>query len=191
MKFKRTFPLMVAILLLAVSAGCKKAEPDTPAAPPPPAPTPAPPPVVDVAPPPPAVVEDTTPDPLDAEIMDADGHARANGLIGDVYFDFDKYDLKDEARDRLSKNATFLKEWSKFLVTIEGHCDERGTNDYNIALGDRRANAAKDYLASLGISAARISTVSYGEERPICTESDETCWARNRRAEFHLTGRQQ
>ena len=141
-------------------------------------------------PPPAPPVADETPNPLDGEIMMADSSARTDGLLGDVYFDFDKYELKDEARDRLSRNADFLKEYSTFTVTIEGHCDERGTNDYNIALGDRRANAARDYLVSLGISGSRVKTLSYGEERPVCTQSDEGCWSRNRRGEFHLTGRQ-
>lgn len=187
MKLKRSVPLLVGSALLVVSIGCKKAPPDTPAAPPPPPPVEAPPPPVEPPPAPP--VDDRTPDPLDEEILRADGHARSTGLIGDVYFDFDEYDLKNAARDQLAKNAAFLKEHSDFVVTIEGHCDERGTNDYNIALGDRRANAARDYLESLGIRGARVKTLSYGEERPVCTDSDESCWSRNRRAEFHLTGR--
>jgi peptidoglycan-associated lipoprotein len=134
-------------------------------------------------------VNDARPNPLDADIKSADDHARESGLIGDVYFDFDKYDLKPEARERLSKNADFLKQNLGFVVTIEGHCDERGTNDYNIALGDRRANAAKEYLVTLGIASARLKTVSFGEERPVCTEHNESCWWRNRRGEFHLSGR--
>lgn len=128
-------------------------------------------------------------DPLDAEIVKADEYARNQGLLGDIFFAFDQYDLDDASRDRLARNASFLKEKANFIVTIEGHCDERGTNDYNIALGDKRANAAKDYLVSLGVSAARVKTLSYGEERPTCTASNDTCWARNRRGEFHLTGR--
>jgi len=142
-----------------------------------------------VAPPPAPPTVDETPKPLDGAILEADSHARSTGLIGDVYFAFDRYELSDSARDRLSKNGSFLNEHSDFVVTIEGHCDERGTNDYNIALGDRRANAARDFLESLGVSGSRVKTLSYGEERPVCTSSDETCWSQNRRAEFHLTGR--
>jgi peptidoglycan-associated lipoprotein len=143
----------------------------------------------DVTPAPRPRVEDRTPDPLDADIKTADQHARDAGMIGDIYFDFDRYELKDEARQRLQKNAEFLKGNAGFVATIEGHCDERGTNDYNIALGDRRANAAKDYLISLGVASNRVRTVSYGEERPVCNESNESCWWRNRRGEFHLSGR--
>ena len=185
--------LFVAIVvgLLLTSTGCKKkAAPETPqddiSAPSTP-PTRSEP--TDVSSRPRPRVDDATPDPLDAEIKEADQHARDAGMIGDIYFDFDRYDLKEESRQRLQKNAEFLKSRPNFVVTIEGHCDERGTNDYNIALGDRRANAAKDYLISLGVSANRLRTVSYGEERPTCTESNESCWWRNRRGEFHLSGR--
>ena len=190
MKSKWTLPLVIACVLLAFSVGCKKAPPDTPAASPPPPPAAPPPPPVEVTTAPSPPVQDETPSPYDVEIMQADTDARSSGDLGDVYFDFDKYDLKDDARDRLSKNAEFLKKYSRFVITIEGHCDERGTNDYNIALGDRRANAARDYLVSMGIGGSRVKTLSYGEERPVCTQSDEGCWSRNRRGEFHLTGRQ-
>ena len=189
MKSKWTLPLIIASALLLASVGCKKAAPETPADPPPPPPTAAPPPPPEVTPPPAPPTEDRTPQPLDGEIVEANRHARQNGLIGDVYFDFDKYDLKDAARAQLSKNASFLGERSEFRITIEGHCDERGTNDYNIALGDRRANSARDFLISAGIDGSRINTISYGEERPTCTQSDDSCWSNNRRAEFHITGR--
>ncbi|RMH22078.1 MAG: peptidoglycan-associated lipoprotein Pal [Acidobacteria bacterium] len=113
------------------------------------------------------------------------------GLIGDVFFDFDKYELRADARDRLAKNAEFFnsEEGRKYTYTIEGHCDERGTNEYNIALGQRRASSALDYLTSLGVDRERFKTISYGEERPVCTESTEACWQRNRRAHFVLSGR--
>jgi peptidoglycan-associated lipoprotein len=120
--------------------------------------------------------------------VEADKVAREKGLIGDIYFDFDKYDLKPEARERLSKNAEFMKQNAKYVVEIQGHCDERGTNDYNVALADRRANAAREYMATLGIAGARLKTVSFGEERPVCTDHNESCWWRNRRGEFHLVG---
>jgi len=183
------FAVLAALLLVSGACG-PKASPDIPAETMTDTPAPAPrdtaEDVSDVSRPP---TDDPTPSPLEAEIQDADQHARETGLIGDVYFDFDKYDLKPDARERLSKNADFLKQHPGFVVTIEGHADERGTNDYNIALGDRRANAAREYLVTLGIQAARVKTVSFGEERPVCTESNESCWWRNRRGEFHLSGR--
>ncbi len=132
---------------------------------------------------------DATPDPLDGELVEVNRYVMEQGLIGPVFYDFDKYDLKPEARERLAKNAEFMKAHPEFIFTIEGHCDERGTNEYNIALGDRRSNAAKNYVASLGIDSGRMKTVSFGEERPFCTESAESCWWRNRRAHFVITGR--
>lgn len=111
------------------------------------------------------------------------------GLVGDVYFNYDEYDLQPEARERLSRNAEFMKEHPELVFTLEGHCDERGTNEYNLALGDRRANAAKNYLLSLGVGASAMQTLSYGEERPVCTDEAESCWSRNRRAHFLVTGK--
>jgi peptidoglycan-associated lipoprotein len=143
------------------------------------------------------VTPEPTPQPMDDEtraLMSEDlqvvnDYVTQRGLIGDVYFDFDEYELKPEARERLAKNADFMKSHPEFVFTIEGHCDERGTNEYNLALGDRRANAAKNYLMTLGVSGAHLKTISYGEERPVCTQSTEACWARNRRAHFLVTGR--
>jgi len=103
-----------------------------------------------------------------------------------IYFDYDKADLKPEAQAVLEKKAKFLNENSSFAVTIEGHCDERGTNEYNLALGERRADAAKKFLASLGISEGRITTVSYGEEKPVAVGHDESAWSQNRRDEFKV-----
>jgi peptidoglycan-associated lipoprotein len=101
-----------------------------------------------------------------------------------VFFEFDSYDLTADARDILKGNAEWLKGNSSARIEVEGHCDERGTSEYNLALGARRAQSAKDYLISLGISAERVSTISYGEEIPVCTESSESCWRQNRRARF-------
>ena len=112
------------------------------------------------------------------------GKAPAASPLKDIYFDFDKYDLRADARDVLKANAGWLKANASARVEIEGHCDERGTNEYNLALGAKRAQAAKDYLASLGISQARLSTISYGEELPVCKEQNEGCWQKNRRARF-------
>ena len=104
--------------------------------------------------------------------------------VRDAYFDYDKADLRPDARTALSKTADFLKNYPRFKVTIEGHCDERGSTEYNLGLGDRRANAVKQFLVSAGVSADRVSTVSFGKEKPFCTESNEACWQQNRRGHF-------
>jgi peptidoglycan-associated lipoprotein len=142
----------------------------------------------DVAPPPPPE-QDIQEETLPSDLAELNRVLVERGLIGDVYFAFDQSDLTEESRGRLASNAEFMREHPEYLFTIEGHCDERGTNEYNLALGQRRANAAKDYIASLGIDAGRMRTISYGEERPFCTESSESCWAQNRRAHFVVTGR--
>ncbi len=103
--------------------------------------------------------------------------------LEDVYFDLDKYDITDKNRDLLKGLGEWLTQ-NKAKVAIEGHCDERGTNEYNLALGERRANSVKQYLATLNVNASRLSTISYGEEKPLCTESSEDCWQKNRRAHF-------
>lgn len=106
--------------------------------------------------------------------------------IKDIYFDFDSYDIRDDARPVLREVASMLAKNKDIKVIIEGHTDERGTNEYNLGLGDKRANAAKEYLLSLGITSGRINTLSYGEEKPLCTEQTEDCWSKNRRAHFVL-----
>ncbi|MCX7913895.1 MAG: peptidoglycan-associated lipoprotein Pal [Thermodesulfovibrionales bacterium] len=108
--------------------------------------------------------------------------------LKDVYFEFDRYDLSEEAKITIRELAEFLKKNKGLKVIIEGHCDERGTNEYNLGLGDRRAQTVKNYLLSLGIPSKNIETVSYGEERPVCKESHEACWSKNRRAHFVLIG---
>lgn len=103
--------------------------------------------------------------------------------VGDrVFFDFDKYNLGTEARRILEKQAVWLKKYRVVTITVEGHCDERGTREYNLALGERRANSVKDYLVALGVSADRIRTISYGKERPVALGSNEAAWAQNRRS---------
>ena len=103
--------------------------------------------------------------------------------VGDrVFFDTDKSSLSDEARATLQRQAAWMELYPNLTFTLEGHADERGTREYNLALGGRRANAAKDYLVSLGVNGGRLNTVSYGKERPVCLESNENCWAQNRRA---------
>ena len=182
--------LWVALMLVVpVLIGCPKKPPKTPdqtlaveTAPVAPAPR-------EVAPPPPpppkADVEEET---LPSDLAELNKVLVERGLIGDVFFAFDKYDLSAEARERLAQNASWIKGNPSYVFTVEGHCDERGTNEYNLALGQRRANAAVEYLVSLGVDNARLRTISYGEERPLCSESTEECWARNRRAHFVVTG---
>jgi peptidoglycan-associated lipoprotein len=104
--------------------------------------------------------------------------------VRDAYFDLDKADIRSDARAALEKTASFLKGYPNARVTIEGHCDERGSTEYNLALGDRRANAVKQYLVNLGIPAANLNTVSFGKEKPFCMESNESCWQQNRRGHF-------
>ena len=105
-------------------------------------------------------------------------------VVNDVFFEFDKSNITDESKRTLAENARQLKDASMVAIVIEGHCDERGTNAYNLALGERRAKAAKDYLVTLGVDGTRITTISYGEERPFDTGHDEAAWAKNRRAHF-------
>ena len=107
--------------------------------------------------------------------------------LKDIYFKFDKYDLDDDSRQILRKNASYLKANSSAVVEIQGHCDERGTNNYNIALGERRAQSTKMYLVSQGVSSRQIHTISYGEERPSCFDSNGACWLKNRRAHFRIS----
>ena len=156
---------------------------------PPPAPTPAP-----VSTPTVVTVEPPAPTPQPTPRMDADDITRKSlseisSYLKPAFFDYDKADIRADARDVLAANATWLKKYPSVQFTIEGHCDERGTAQYNLALGDRRANAAKDYLASLGVDASRIKTVSYGKERPFATGHDEDSWQKNRRAHFVVTAK--
>lgn len=184
----RKWIVLAALMALTLVIGCKSA---------PPAP-PAPPPPVVEAPPatevestarPAEVIDEVEPEPPKS-IQELQAEANSLGLLGDVYFDFDKYELRADARERLAKNADYMKseQGSNLTFTVEGHCDERGTNEYNIALGQNRGTTAVDYLISLGIAASRFKTISYGEEKPFCTESHEACWQHNRRARFVING---
>ncbi|MFH1874703.1 MAG: peptidoglycan-associated lipoprotein Pal [Pseudomonadota bacterium] len=101
-----------------------------------------------------------------------------------IHFDFDKSNIKPEWEPTMKSNTQWMMDRSKASLTVEGHCDERGSIEYNIALGERRANSAKRYMTNMGVDSGRISTISYGEERPLCTESNESCWWKNRRDEF-------
>ncbi len=108
-------------------------------------------------------------------------------LITDVYFDFDSYTIKEEYKSELMAVANSLLDTNRSIL-IEGHCDDRGTNEYNLALGDRRANAAKNFLKASGVPANRLETISFGEDKPVCGEANESCWSRNRRAHIVFEG---
>jgi peptidoglycan-associated lipoprotein len=107
----------------------------------------------------------------------------------DIHFDFDRAEIRETAAKVLDAHASWLKAHGDHYVLIEGHCDERGTNEYNTALGDRRAKATMNYLASRGVAVSRITLISYGEERPVCAQHDDACWAKNRRAHFMVKAR--
>ncbi|QCI79807.1 peptidoglycan-associated lipoprotein Pal [Hankyongella ginsenosidimutans] len=157
---------------VALLAACSKKEELPPAPPPPPAPTqqvaPTP-----TPPPPPPVTASTTPGSL-KDFIETAGADR-------VFFEYDSYALGDTARATLAKQAEWLKKYGSITVTIEGHCDERGTREYNLALGERRATAVKSFLVSAGVPADRLKTISYGKERPEVAESNEEAWSQNRR----------
>jgi len=139
---------------------------------------------------PPAVVEqEPSPEVTSAELEALKKEAQAEGALMPIYFDFDKSNLKPDAKTNLDKTAAWLSKKPTVNIKIEGNCDERGTSEYNMALGERRANSAKEYLVKLGISAARLETISWGEEKPSCTEHNEACWSKNRRDDFNPTSK--
>jgi len=162
--------LMTGLML----TGCQKKAPDMEPEPPTPIPTNTP---------IPAPTEVPTPSPEEMRMMKLE---EARGALGSesVYFDYDKAALSDDAREILAEKAAYMINNPDIQVTIEGHCDERGSNEYNLALGERRAAAARKYLVNFGVNEASIETVTYGEERPVCRESRESCWKLNRRAAF-------
>ena len=187
------FSLVAAALALVVSTACHKKPPNVPAPPPPP-PPPAvvnrvPPPAPPQPPPPPAPVPPAQP--TEDEIFARWTLAELNNQkpLDDVFFELDKSELSDKARASLAKDATWMKRWTSTQVTVEGHADSRGTNEYNLALGERRAVTTRDYLVSLGVPAARLIVVTKGEEQPFCTEENEGCWAQNRRGHMIITAK--
>jgi len=109
--------------------------------------------------------------------------------LADVYFAYDKAELSEAARASLQKNSDFLKKWTSVRVTVQGHADARGTSEYNLALGERRAAGVRDFLVSLGVDMARINVVSMGEEQPVCTDENEACYEQNRRGHFIITAK--
>jgi peptidoglycan-associated lipoprotein len=121
---------------------------------------------------------------IETKEVEASKYAEEKSIFEDIYFDFDKYDIRPDAKPMLQSVADWLIKNKSSELLIEGHCDERGTNEYNLALGDRRARATRDYLVSLGVASGRIDIISYGEEKPLCAEKTEECWQKNRRAHF-------
>ena len=176
--------LVLALACATALAGCGKKTP-----PPPPAPAPVAPATPPPAPPPsrPEVAPQVD-DYARIKAMSTDEIDRL-GLLAEVHFDFDRYDIRDADRPILTKNAEVLKKFDFLRVTLEGHCDERGTVEYNLSLGEKRAKAAYDYLVSLGVPADRLKTVSYGKEIQVCQEAREDCWFRNRRAKPTVSGK--
>ena len=118
-----------------------------------------------------------------------EGEVFESSLLKPVHFDFDRYDIRAPEAETLKGNSAFLKKFPNMKIQIEGHCDERGTHEYNLALGERRANTTKKYLLSLGISENRMSTISYGEEKPLDSAHNDEAWAKNRRAHFIITAK--
>ena len=109
--------------------------------------------------------------------------------MGDAFFDYDKAEIRADGRAALQKNADFMKKWQSVVVSVEGHCDTRGSSEYNLALGSRRASAVKDYLVGLGVAATRVTVLSKGKEQPFCNEESEACWQQNRRGHFIVTAK--
>ena len=187
---RRLFSVLVLSSVVAFAACHKKIAPaPPPPPPPPPAATPAPPP----PPPPPAA---PAPAPTPRALTEDEIFARksvdelnSEKPLDDVFFDLDKSDLRDDARNALQKDADWMKRWTGTQVTVEGHCDSRGSSEYNLSLGSRRANAVKDYLVNLGVAGNRVTIVSKGKEQPFCSEEGESCWQQNRRGHFVITAK--
>jgi peptidoglycan-associated lipoprotein len=190
---KRRFTLgALAMFSLALAAeGCREKKPPVTAPPPPPPaqtqpetkPQPPPPP-----PPPPAEQpRQATEDEIFAKTTLEELNAK--GVLGDVLFAYDSTELTPEGRGTIQKNSDYLKRWPTTKVMVEGHADSRGTNEYNLALGEKRADVTRDYLVSLGVANDRVTIVSKGEEQPVCTEETESCWQRNRRGKFIFTAK--
>ncbi len=179
--------LLVVISMVALGA-CKSSK-----LPPPPEPTPTP--VPTSAPAVPEVVVDETitetivSEEVQEELPEDLELLNARGYLEDVFFDTDRWDLKPEYREVLAQNASWLQQYYTVTVRIEGHCDERNTREYNLALGERRASAVRDYIVFLGVAPERITTVSYGEEKPFALGNNEEAWALNRRTHLVITGR--
>jgi peptidoglycan-associated lipoprotein len=183
--------LALCSALAVAAAGCHKKVP-----PPAPAPPPPPPPAAPVTPPPPPPPPPPAPAPAPRPLSEDEVFARktveqlnAEKPLNDVFFELDKSEILDAGRSVLQRDADWLKRWTSTQVTIEGHCDSRGSAEYNLGLGSRRATAVRDYLVSLGVPATRLLLVSKGKEQPVCSEEAESCWSQNRRGHFLITAK--
>lgn len=175
---------LLGILVGAFPLACKKNAPTTTAAL---QPAKTAPPAASMVAPPPAPAPGTD---AQAAVLSQDlATLNRKGYLVDAFFDFQKNELREDARAALARDAQWLNKFPSVEILLEGHCDDRGTDSYNLALGEQRAAAVRGYLVSLGISDARIRTVSYGKERPFCTDDDERCWQENRRAHVLVTAR--
>jgi len=184
-----TMALCAAVTIAA--SGCHKKVSAAPPAPPPP-----PPPTAPAAPPPPAPPPAPAPAPAPRALTEEELFARksveqlnSERPLSDVFFELDKSEIKDEGRAELQKDADWMKKWTTTQVTVEGHCDSRGSAEYNLGLGSRRATAVKDYLVNLGVPAGRLTIVSKGKEQPVCTDENDGCWSQNRRGHFVITAK--
>jgi peptidoglycan-associated lipoprotein len=187
----RTFVTVVALSTAIALAGCaKKVPPPAPAPPPPPPAAAAPPPPP--PPPPPPAPAPRPPAPLTEDQIFAQkslDQLNAEKPLAEVFFDLDESTVRDDARPILQRNADWMKRWTSTQVTVEGHCDSRGTAEYNLALGTRRATSVRDYLVNLGVPTNRITIVTKGKEQPVCTDENEGCWQQNRRGHFIITAK--
>ena len=193
---KRSFRVWatVGITTIALTVGaCGKKKPAAPVPPPAPAPAPpAPEPTKPTPPPAPAPAPPAAPKtPTEDEVFAATSLDDLNkkGVLTDTFFALDSTELTPESRSAVQKNSAYMKRWSSTKVLVEGHADSRGTNEYNLALAERRAAAVRDYLVGLGLPADRVTVVSKGEEAPFCTEEAESCWQQNRRGHFVFTAK--
>jgi peptidoglycan-associated lipoprotein len=183
-----------AVIVLAAAVGvgaCGKKKPAPPPAPPPAAPAPAPTTQPAPPPPPPPPAPAPAPTPTEDEIFAKKtlDQLNAEKPLGDAFFDLDSSQIREDAKPALQKDADWLKRWTGTRAMIEGHCDSRGTAEYNLALGERRAAAVRAYLVNLGVPADRITMVSKGKEQPFCSEENESCWSQNRRGHFIITAK--
>ena len=187
----RVFGAIALTAVVAVSA-CAKKKPAPPPAAPVPAPAEQPRTTPQPPPPPPPAPRDTGQPPLTEDQIFARTtleELNAQKPLGDAYFDLDSQQIRNDARPVLQKDADWMKRWTTTKVMVEGHADSRGTAEYNLALGERRAAAVRDYLVNLGVGADRIQVVSKGKESPVCTDENEACWQQNRRGHFVITAK--
>jgi peptidoglycan-associated lipoprotein len=186
---RRFLPWVVTLCLVMLCYGCPQKKPTTAPAAAQARTAPAPPAATEVRPARTPAAQPPADPMLSSDMQVVNGELHRRGFSPDVYFDFDKIELKSDARDKLQRNAGLLRTYDHLDLMIEGNCDERGTAEYNLALGERRAQAVKSYLTSLGVAAQRMRTLSYGSERPVCTEHQESCWSQNRRDHMVVSGR--